>query len=200
MSQTLSCSDAVHASAAPHLVVHGGVALSSQIVPSANKNAVLPILCATLLTRHPVRLRAVPDITDVRKILALFEQLGSAVQMDFKCGVLSFHHRHTQFDAARHRLPREMRSSIMLVPPLLARFGAARIENDVTGCTLGVRRSIRISKCCSGLVVRSSAATTHCSFAAGALCRPLSIGWITHPLPPPKISFFAQSGPAGHRH
>jgi UDP-N-acetylglucosamine 1-carboxyvinyltransferase len=49
------------------------------------------------------------------------------------------HHRDTTFDPQRHHLPEEMRSSIMLVPPLLARFGVARIEDDVKGCTLGVR-------------------------------------------------------------
>jgi UDP-N-acetylglucosamine 1-carboxyvinyltransferase len=49
------------------------------------------------------------------------------------------HHEHTAFDPRHHHLPEEMRSSVMLVPGLLARFGAARIENDVQGCTLGVR-------------------------------------------------------------
>lgn len=123
----------------PHLIVHGGAPLRGRIVPSANKNAVLPVLCATLLTREPVRLHRVPDITDVRKILDMFRQLGSSVAVDFATGVLDLHHRDTRFDPARDRLPEEMRSSIMLVPGLLARFGAARIEADVKGCTLGAR-------------------------------------------------------------
>jgi UDP-N-acetylglucosamine 1-carboxyvinyltransferase len=123
----------------PHLIVHGGSPLSGRIVPSANKNAVLPILCATLLTRHPVRLVGIPEITDVRKILDIFRQLGSAVKVDYASGLLELHHEHTRFDPETHHLPEEMRSSIMLVPGLLARFGAARIENDVQGCTLGVR-------------------------------------------------------------
>jgi UDP-N-acetylglucosamine 1-carboxyvinyltransferase len=122
-----------------HLIVHGGAPLQGRIVPSANKNAVLPILCATLLTREPVRLRRVPDITDVRKILEVFGQLGSTVAMDFRTGVLDLHHRDTRFDPVRDHLPEAMRSSIMLVPGLLARFGAARIEGDVKGCTLGAR-------------------------------------------------------------
>jgi UDP-N-acetylglucosamine 1-carboxyvinyltransferase len=121
------------------LIVHGGVPLAGRILPSANKNAVLPILCATLLTRQPVRLRGVPEITDVKKILDVFRALGSTVEVDFARGGLDVHHRHTLFEEQRHRLPEEMRSSIMLVPPLLARFGVARIENDVRGCTLGVR-------------------------------------------------------------
>ena len=122
-----------------NLIVHGGTPLTGRIVPSANKNAVLPILCATLLTHEPVRLKGIPEITDVRKILDIFRQLGSTVSVDYASGVLDLHHQHTTFDPATHHLPEEMRSSIMLVPPLLARFGAARIENDVQGCTLGVR-------------------------------------------------------------
>lgn len=122
-----------------NLIVHGGTPLSGRIVPSANKNAVLPILCATLLTKEPVRLVGIPEITDVRKILEIFRQLGSAVSVDYATGILDLHHQHTQFDPQRHHLPEEMRSSIMLVPGLLARFGVARIENDVQGCTLGVR-------------------------------------------------------------
>jgi len=123
----------------PDLIVHGGRPLGGRITPSANKNAVLPILSATLLTREPVTLRGVPDITDVRKILAVFRELGSRVEGSLADGVLRIHHEHTRFDPAVHKLPEEMRSSVMLVPPLLARFGAARIENDVQGCTLGVR-------------------------------------------------------------
>ena len=122
-----------------HLIVHGGKPLTGRIVPSANKNAVLPILCATLLTREPVRLVGIPEITDVRKIVEIFRMLGSEVSVDYATGILDVHHQHTQFDPASHHLPEEMRSSIMLVPPLLARFGVARIENDVQGCTLGVR-------------------------------------------------------------
>ena len=121
------------------LIVHGGAPLRGRLVPSANKNAVLPILCATLLTREPVRLRGIPEITDVRKILDIFRMLGSDVTVDFETRVLDVHHQHTRFDEAEHRLPEEMRSSIMLVPGLLSRFGVARIEDDVKGCTLGMR-------------------------------------------------------------
>ncbi|MCI1837931.1 MAG: UDP-N-acetylglucosamine 1-carboxyvinyltransferase, partial [Achromobacter ruhlandii] len=122
-----------------NLIVHGGTPLRGRVIPSANKNAVLPILCATLLTDQPLRLHGVPDITDVRKILDIFRTLGSEVRLDEATRTLDLHHRDTTFDAARHRLPEEMRSSIMLVSPLLARFGVARLEDNVKGCTLGVR-------------------------------------------------------------
>ena len=122
-----------------HLVVHGGRPLRGTVTPSANKNAVLPILCATLLTSEPVVLRRVPDITDVRKLLAFFGELGSD-------GRGRLRHRHaaacSTAAASRDRgvrLPAGMRSSIMLVPALLQRFGRARLDDDVTGCTLGAR-------------------------------------------------------------
>jgi len=122
-----------------NLIVHGGTPLAGRIVPSANKNAILPILCATLLTAEPVRLRGITEITDVKKILEVFRSLGSSVEVDFQTGILDVHHKSTHFDPASDRLPEEMRSSIMLVPGLMARFGAARIEDDVKGCTLGAR-------------------------------------------------------------
>src|ERR1700754_189865 len=75
-----------------HLIVHGGRPLRGTVTPSANKNAVLPVLCATLLTDEPVQLHRVPDITDVRKLLAFFRELGSSVEMDFASGTLKLQH------------------------------------------------------------------------------------------------------------
>jgi UDP-N-acetylglucosamine 1-carboxyvinyltransferase len=121
-----------------NLIVRGGRPLNGRVIPSANKNAVLPILCATLLTDQPITLRGVPDITDARQILALFERLGSEVDMDFDTGVLRLRHAGA-LNVEAARLPEGMRSSIMLIPALLARLGEARIEGDVKGCTLGVR-------------------------------------------------------------
>jgi UDP-N-acetylglucosamine 1-carboxyvinyltransferase len=121
-----------------NLIVQGGRALRGSITPSANKNAVLPVLCATLLTDEPVVLHRVPDITDVRKLLAFFEKLGSSVEMDYETGTLRLHHGGA-LDPERAHLPMGMRSSIMLIPALLHRFGKASLEDDVTGCTLGAR-------------------------------------------------------------
>lgn len=121
-----------------NLIVRGGRALRGEITPSANKNAVLPVLCATLLSDDPIILHRVPDITDVRKILEFFRNLGSSVDMNFDSGTLKLHHGSGLDPKAAH-LPLGMRSSIMLIPPLLHRFGRASLEEDVTGCTLGSR-------------------------------------------------------------
>ena len=120
------------------LIVRGGRRLQGRITPSANKNAVLPILCATLLTDEPVTLRGLPDITDVRQILEFFAEMGGKVRWDPESGVARIHHAGARPGAAI-RLPQGMRSSIMLIPPLLARFGEARIAGEVKGCTLGAR-------------------------------------------------------------
>jgi UDP-N-acetylglucosamine 1-carboxyvinyltransferase len=120
------------------LVVNGGRALAGSINPSANKNAVLPVLCATLLTDAPVTLRNVPDITDVRKLLDYFRAIGSEVDLDFQTGELRLRHAGPLHpDAAR--LPAGMRSTVMLIPALLHRFGRAVLEDDSKGCTLGIR-------------------------------------------------------------
>lgn len=121
-----------------NLIVRGGRALRGEITPSANKNAVLPVLCATLLSDEPIVLHRVPDITDVRKLLDFFRNLGSSVDMDFEIGTLRLHHG-ADLDAKAAHLPLGMRSSIMLIPALLHRFGRASLEEDVTGCTLGSR-------------------------------------------------------------
>jgi UDP-N-acetylglucosamine 1-carboxyvinyltransferase len=121
-----------------NLIVRGGRALRGTITPSANKNAVLPVLCATLLSDEPIVLHRVPDITDVRKLLDFFTKLGSSVEMDYATGTLRLHHGG-QLDPKSAHLPLGMRSSIMLIPALLHRFGRASLEEDVTGCTLGSR-------------------------------------------------------------
>lgn len=120
------------------LIVRGGRPLRGRITPSANKNAVLPILCATLLTDEPVILRGVPDITDVQQILGLFQALGSEVEWDKANRILLLRHASARI-ADGASLPDGMRSSIMLIPPLVARFGEARLEGEVKGCTLGAR-------------------------------------------------------------
>jgi UDP-N-acetylglucosamine 1-carboxyvinyltransferase len=120
------------------LIVNGGRPLSGRITPSANKNAVLPALCASLLTAEPVTFERVPDVTDVRKLLAFFEALGSSVEADFSSGLVRLQHGDG-LNAEGARLPAGMRSVVMLIPALMHRFGRAILEDEAKGCTLGVR-------------------------------------------------------------
>src|SRR5690606_7254690 len=112
--------------------------LTGRIEPSANKNAVLPILCATLLTDAPVVLRNVPEITDVERTVRFFGELGSKVEWDRESETLRIDHSPIP-PGARATLPHAMRGSIMMIPGLLSRLGEARLEAEVKGCTLGAR-------------------------------------------------------------
>jgi UDP-N-acetylglucosamine 1-carboxyvinyltransferase len=120
------------------LLVRGGRRLTGRIEPSANKNAVLPVLCATLLTDAPVTLRNVPEITDVERIVRFFGELGSSIEWDRQATVLKVDHSTIPV-GARATLPQAMRASIMMIPGLLFRLGEARLEHEVKGCTLGAR-------------------------------------------------------------
>ena len=120
------------------MLVRGGKPLSGRIEPSANKNAVLPVLCATLLSDAPITLRNVPEITDVTRIVEFFGELGSTVAWDKAAKRLEIDHS-TISHGRRATLPQAMRASIMMIPGLLVRLGEARLENEVKGCTLGAR-------------------------------------------------------------
>ena len=120
------------------MLVRGGTPLSGRVEPSANKNAVLPVLCATLLTDAPITLRNVPEITDVTRIVEFFGELGSTVAWDKAAKRLEVDHS-TIAPGRRARLPQAMRASIMMIPGLLVRLGEARLEHEVKGCTLGAR-------------------------------------------------------------
>lgn len=120
------------------LIVRGGKSLSGTIRPSGNKNAVLPILCATLLTDEPITIHNVPDITDVNKIVDFFASIGSRVDWDRDAKTISVSHADVRLDVAES-LPPGMRSSVMLFGPLLTRAGAVNVTEDATGCSLGAR-------------------------------------------------------------
>ena len=120
------------------LLVRGGKRLTGRVEPSANKNAVLPVLCATLLTDAPVTLRNVPEITDVARIVEFFGELGSKVGWDKTAKTLAIDHS-TIAPNGKARLPQAMRASIMMIPGLLVRLGEVRLEHEVKGCTLGAR-------------------------------------------------------------
>ncbi|MFI5337499.1 MAG: UDP-N-acetylglucosamine 1-carboxyvinyltransferase [Opitutales bacterium] len=121
------------------LIVHGGRPLSGTITPSGNKNSVLPILCATLLTDEKVTLLNVPNITDVDKLVGFFVDQGSRVNWDRGGGRMDI--EHESFDAGRldGELPSGMRSSVLLFAPLLHRMKKLVVPTNAKGCSLGIR-------------------------------------------------------------
>ncbi|HBY98827.1 MAG: UDP-N-acetylglucosamine 1-carboxyvinyltransferase [Ardenticatenaceae bacterium] len=107
-------------------VIEGGRPLSGTITVAGNKNAALPMLAATLLTDEPVRLENVPDIRDVRTMLALLDDLGVAVEATGK-NRWTLAARAVRHTAPPDELAQEMRASFVLVGPLLARYGRAEM-------------------------------------------------------------------------
>jgi UDP-N-acetylglucosamine 1-carboxyvinyltransferase len=121
------------------LIVNGGRPLSGTITPSGNKNSVLPILCATLLTDEPVTLTNVPDITDLDKLVAFLRAQGSRIDWDRGTGVLRADHSGFRRSLSDDELPPDMRSTVLLYPPLLRRLGRIAVRSNAKGCSLGVR-------------------------------------------------------------
>jgi UDP-N-acetylglucosamine 1-carboxyvinyltransferase len=121
------------------LIVNGGKPLSGVITPSGNKNSVLPILCASLLTDEPVTLRNVPGITDVEKLVTFFQDQGSRITWDKVARTMAID--HAGFDPRRlaGELPSGMRSSVLLFAPLLQRMKKITFPSKAEGCSLGIR-------------------------------------------------------------
>ncbi|MDF1753012.1 MAG: UDP-N-acetylglucosamine 1-carboxyvinyltransferase [Verrucomicrobiales bacterium] len=121
-----------------NLRVFGGQPLNGKVVPAGNKNASLPILCATLLTSDEVTLHNLPDITDVRRFLKMFEDLGSEVSYDPVTHLGVIRHRNLS-EVDPEQIPAQMRSSILLFSSLTARVGEAKFHSNTKGCALGLR-------------------------------------------------------------
>jgi UDP-N-acetylglucosamine 1-carboxyvinyltransferase len=122
-----------------NLIVTGGRPLSGTIRPNGNKNAVLPMLCASLLTDAPISLSNVPDITDLRKFIEYFRAIGSDVAYDDAAGTLTVQHPKKLTEEAVTKLPLRIRSAIMLLAPILLRHGNLCFDVDAKGCALGIR-------------------------------------------------------------
>ncbi|MGX4640819.1 UDP-N-acetylglucosamine 1-carboxyvinyltransferase [Massilia sp. SYSU DXS3249] len=118
------------------LQIVGGKRLNGEIAVSGAKNAALPILCAGLLTGGDVALSNVPRLHDVKTILKLLEQTGLKVTQDDENVTLNGANI-TSLEAP-YELVKTMRASILVLGPLLARFGEAKVSLP-GGCAIGSR-------------------------------------------------------------
>jgi UDP-N-acetylglucosamine 1-carboxyvinyltransferase len=119
------------------LQIHGGIALEGEIRISGAKNATLPILAGCLLADGPVTVSNVPHLQDVTTMIELLGRMGVSVTIDEKMRI--------EVDAstikeyfAPYQLVKTMRASILVLGPLLARFGAADVSLP-GGCAIGAR-------------------------------------------------------------
>ena len=118
------------------LQIVGGKRLNGDITISGAKNAALPILCAGLLTAGDLELTNVPSLHDVKTMLKLLEQTGLTVQRDGEKATLNGGAITTL--EAPYELVKTMRASILVLGPLLARFGQAKVSLP-GGCAIGSR-------------------------------------------------------------
>lgn len=108
------------------LVVHGGVPLSGEISIGGSKNAILPLMASTLLTDKTVHFSNVPKISDVDAMKQLLKSHGVEVD-DSISGRLYLRARNPRFEPLDSEIGRTFRASVLLLGPLLARLGKARV-------------------------------------------------------------------------
>jgi len=119
------------------LIIQGGVPLSGEVRVSGAKNAALPLMCAGLLTSDQLTLSNVPHLRDVSTMLRLLAQMGVEVSLDDRLG-LSLRAERLSDPLAPYDLVKTMRASILVLGPLLARCGEARVSLP-GGCAIGTR-------------------------------------------------------------
>jgi UDP-N-acetylglucosamine 1-carboxyvinyltransferase len=119
------------------LVIQGGTKLFGEVEVSGAKNAALPILCASLLTSDRVRIRNLPHLQDVTTMLTLLGHIGVDVELDEKMGVVLSGANVDRLQAP-YDLVRTMRASVLVLGPLVARFGRAQVSLP-GGCAIGQR-------------------------------------------------------------
>lgn len=118
------------------LIIHGGNPLRGTVRISSAKNAVLPIIVATLLPETPATIVDAPDLDDVATICSVLESLG--VKVDCHEGRLTFDASDIKREEASYELMSRMRASFLIMGPLLAKMGHARIALP-GGCMIGSR-------------------------------------------------------------
>ena len=119
------------------LLIRGGRRLSGEIAVSGAKNAALPILCAGLLTRETMHFQNVPRLNDVATMLRLIEQMGVGVKRTGD-GEIVLDAGNLDHPLAPYDMVKTMRASILVLGPLLARCGEARVSLP-GGCAIGAR-------------------------------------------------------------
>jgi len=118
------------------LVIEGGVKLKGEVTISGAKNAVLPILAATLLTEDGCVIKGVPDLRDTDTMIRILRSLGKSA--DLEKGVVSISTLKGTNCVADYKLVSTMRASFCVLGPLLGKFKKAKVSLP-GGCVIGVR-------------------------------------------------------------
>ena len=119
------------------LVINGGYPLSGSVRISGSKNAALPMMIASILSDHEITLNGIPDLADVRTMITLLDSMGMKVKKNDK-GSFAFNASGIESKFASYELVKTMRASIMVLGPLLAKYGEAKVSLP-GGCAIGAR-------------------------------------------------------------
>ena len=119
------------------LLIQGGSVLSGEVAMSGAKNAALPILCASLLTAEPMHFTNVPHLNDIATMLRLLGDMGVSVTMDGIDGIV-LNAGGLNNPVASYDMVKTMRAAILVLGPLVARCGEARVSLP-GGCAIGAR-------------------------------------------------------------
>lgn len=119
------------------LIIQGNIPLNGEIKISGAKNAALPILAATLLSSSPVQISNIPHLHDVTTIVSLLGQMGVRITLDERSNIVT-DASHLESCYAPYELVRTMRASVLVLGPLLSRFGEAEVSLP-GGCAIGSR-------------------------------------------------------------
>jgi len=119
------------------LIIQGGGPLAGEIRISGAKNAALPILAGALLAEHPVVIGNVPHLHDITTTMSLLGQMGVQLSVDEKMRVEVDNSTISSYKAP-YELVKTMRASIIVLGPLLARYGKAEVSLP-GGCAIGSR-------------------------------------------------------------
>jgi UDP-N-acetylglucosamine 1-carboxyvinyltransferase len=120
------------------IVIKGGAILNGDVPVSGSKNAALPLLFASLLTGEKCVIRNVPALADIRTAIAVLKHLGARVSQSPDGHEVVIETRNVNVTDAPYELVKTMRASFLVLGPLLARFGRARVSSP-GGCAIGAR-------------------------------------------------------------
>src|SRR5579885_1205101 len=119
------------------LIIKGNIPLNGEIKISGAKNAALPILAASLLSSAPIQISNIPHLQDVTTIVSLLGQMGARITLDERSNI-EVDASHLESFHAPYELVRTMRASVLVLGPLLSRFGEAEVSLP-GGCAIGTR-------------------------------------------------------------
>ena len=124
-----------------YFVIEGKNPISGEIEPQGNKNEALPIICASILNEHPVTIKNLPMIEDIKQLLKILEFLGASVSIssEAKPTQIEIDTSHAHYSELPENIVKLLRGSVTLIAPMIGRFGKAVIPRP-GGDKIGRRR------------------------------------------------------------